>query len=267
MDYIVSGGLGFIGKNLAIKLKDDNKEFVVLDKLTGCDVCEDIVAYPDCTTFVHLAAFTNVRESIKWPVSAITGNTQGTVKCLQYAKRLGSHFIFASSMGAPHSLSPYTASKLAGEAFCTAYRESYGMDATILRLSNVYGPHSEHKDSVIAKFIMLCLDRKDIEIYGNGLQTRDFIHVDDVVRTIMRCSKAKMIYVASGKPTSVLDLAEMIRALSAELTEFKPEIVWRDVIKGEIDKVKLKTNIIPRVDLETGLRSTFKWYMRHYADK
>ena len=262
----MSGGLGFIGTNLAIELKNRNKVFTILDKLNGCDVCEVVITYPDCTTFVHLAAFTNVRDSIKWPISAVTENSVGIVKCLHYAKRLGSHFIFTSSMGAPSSLSPYTASKLAGEAFCTAYRESYGLDTTVLRLSNVYGPFSKHKESVVAKFIKLCLDSKPIEIFGNGMQTRDFVHVDDVVRTIIRCSKAKMLNVSSGKATTILDLAEMIRSLSAELTGFTPEIVWRNAIKGEIGEVKPKTNIRPKISLEEGLRSTFKWYMEHYAD-
>jgi len=264
MDFIVSGGLGFIGTNLAIELKNKNKLFTILDKLNGYDVCEGVITFPSCATFVHLAAFTNVRDSIKWPISAITENTQGTVKCLHYAKRLDSHFIYASSMGAPSSLSPYTSSKLAGEAFCTAYRESYGLTTTILRLSNVYGPHSKHKSSVIAKFIKKCLKHKPIEIFGDGLQTRDFVHVDDVVRTIMHCSKAKMLNVSSGEATSILDLAEMIRSLSTELIDFTPEIVWRNAIKGEIGKVKPKTSIRPKISLEEGLERTFKWYLDNY---
>ena len=267
MDYIVSGGLGFIGTNLIIELKKHERDFLPLDRLSGFDVIYDPIFEAWCNTFVHLAAFTNVRKSIKDPIAAITENTQGTLSCLQYAKKAGAHFIFTSSMGAPKASSPYTASKLACEAFCNAYRESYGIDTTTLRLSNVYGPYSKHKESVVAKFIKCCLDRKNIEIFGDGLQTRDFIHVDDVVRTIIKCSKAKMLNVSSGKSTSILKLAEMIRFLSAELTGFIPEIVWKEAIKGEIDTVEPKTNIHARIDLESGLESTFKWYMEHYYDK
>ena len=267
MDYIVSGGLGFIGKNLVIKLRELKKDFQVLDRLNDFDVIKDPIFHAWCNTFVHLAAFTNVRESIEHPVKAIMENTEGTLACLHYARESGAHFIFASSMGAAKSLSPYSASKLAGEAFCVAYRASYVTPTTILRLSNVYGPHSKHKESVVAKFIKNCLDRQDIEIFGEGLQTRDFIHVDDVVRTILHCSKAKMINVSTGKATSILKLAEMIRYLSTELTGYIPEIVWKDAINGEIASVEPKTNIHTRIDLETGLRSTFKWFMEHYHDK
>jgi len=267
MDYIISGGLGFIGKNLVIKLRELKKEFQVLDRLNDFDVIKDPIFHAWCNTFVHLAAFTNVRESIEHPVKSIMENTEGTLSCLHYARESGAHFIFASSMGAAKSLSPYSASKLAGEAFCVAYRASYDTPTTILRLANVYGPHSKHKESVVAKFIKNCLDRENIKIYGDGLQTRDFIHVDDVVRTILHCSKAKLINVGSGKATSILKLAEMIRSLSAELTGYIPEIVWKDANNGEISTVKPKTNIRAKVDLETGLRSTFKWFMEHYHDK
>jgi len=267
MDYIITGGLGFIGTNLSIKLASINAKFAVLDRLNGFDICEDPISFKECKTLVHLAAFTNVRGSIEWPVTAIRENIKGIVNCLQYAKDTKPHLIFTSSMGAPSSLSPYTASKLACEAICTAYRESYGIEITVLRLANVYGPHSKHKTSVVARFIKSCLEKRDLEIFGNGLQTRDFIHVDDVVRTILGCTKAKVINVGSGIATSVLELAEIIRALSTELTDFTPEIIWKDANRGEIKKVEPRTSILARVNLKTGLELTFKWYVEHYHDK
>jgi len=99
-------------------------------------------------------------------------------------------------MGASELQSPYSASKLACEEFCTTYRQTFGVKVNVLRLSNVYGPHSIHKTSVIAKFIKQCINRKDLEIFGDGMQTRDFVHVDDVIDTIINCKKFNPLNVA-----------------------------------------------------------------------
>lgn len=264
MDYLISGGLGFIGKNLAIKLSKGLEKFEVLDKLTDCDLCKVYIKTLPCKTFVHLASLTNVRESLANPEEVILQNCQTTLKCLDCAKRCKSHFIFTSSMGAPQALSPYSASKLACEAFCTAYRESYGLNITILRLSNVYGPHSIHKNSVIPKFIKNCLDKRDLKIYGDGSQTRDFIYIDDVVDAIINCNNSKLLNISSGIPVSILYLSKLIKDLSTELTSFTPKIRHVLPIKGEIDKVEINTNIKPKVPLKTGLRETFKWFMEYY---
>lgn len=263
MDYIISGGLGFIGKNLSIKLSKSNRKFKILDKLCGQDVCLRLPGMEKTKKFVHLAAFTNVRLSIKNPKMAINENVAGIINCIEFAKKCGAHFIYTSSQGAPAALSPYSASKLAGESICNAFRESYGLDATTLRLSNVYGPHSKHKGSVIPAFIKRCLDRRDIKIYGNGMQTRDFIHVDDVVNTIINCSKQKLINVASGTSISILELAEIIRDLSDKIIGFRPNIEWEAPIKGEITKVDTSTDISQTVLLEEGLKSTFEWFKDH----
>lgn len=263
MNYLISGGLGFIGKNLAIKLSKTS-QIEVLDKLTGCDLCKVDILAPTCSTFIHLASLTNVRESILNPTDFIIQNCQSTLNCLNFAKTHNSHFIFTSSMGAPDAMSPYSASKLACEAICTAYRESYGVKVTVLRLSNVYGPHSRHKNSVIPKFIKLCLDKQPLIIFGNGSQTRDFIYVDDVVETIINCGEVKTLNVSSGVPTSILYLAKFIKDLSTELISFTPKIKLALPVRGEIDRVEIKTDIKVKTSLKTGLRSTFKWFMEHY---
>lgn len=170
-------------------------------------------------------------------------------------------------MGAPELLSPYSASKLACEAFCTTYRQSYDVRVNILRLSNVYGPHSVHKDSIIAKFIKQCIDKKDLEIFGDGRQTRDFIHVDDVIDTILNCKKSNPLNIASGEATSILELAEIIRHYSIKYLSYEPKISHSPAIKGEIKKVKLSTDIRPTIPIHKGIESTFKWFVENYNVK
>lgn len=252
---------------MSIRLTDLNKEFLILDKLTGCDLCKGEIKVPECKTFVHLASLTNVRKSFSKSRNFIIQNCLSTLKCLDYARSCNAHFIFTSSMGALASLSPYAASKLACEACCTAYRESFNMNITVLRLSNVYGPHSLHKTSVIAKFIKNCLNKEPLTVYGDGLQTRDFIHVSDVIDLIINCPDNKLLKVGSGTSTSILRLTKMVKDISNRLTSFIPEIHFQRAIKGEIDKASKSTDIESKVNLEEGLEKTFNWYMEHYENK
>lgn len=264
MNYNISGGYGFIGKNLVTEFSKINSDNIyILDKHYGVDLTKDR-EMPSCETFIHLAAATNVRESTLNPKEHIEQNVKMTLNCLNHAKQHDSNFIFTSSMGAPLSLSPYSASKLACEAFCRAYEGSFGLNFKILRLSNVYGPHSIHKTSVVAKFIKACLDKKPLTIIGDGQQTRDFVHVDDVVNAIINPPKWKITNIASGKAITILKLADMIRHLSINLTSFAPEIVFQDSIDGEILNAETLSDIKPTINFKDGLKMTFKWFMENY---
>lgn len=266
MNYLITGGLGFIGKNLIFKInKDQSKSTTtILDKASGDDLTLNSMAMPPSKTLIHLAAATNVRESIKLPKTHIEQNIKMTLNCLNHARLCDSNFIFASSMGAPLSMSPYSASKLACESFCKAYHESYELNVKVLRLSNVYGPHSIHKTSVIAKFIKQTLDKKPLTIIGDGLQTRDFVHVDDVVNTLINPLPNEITHVGSGWTTTILSVAKMIRQLSKELTSFTPELVFYPAVPGEITDVDAITDIIPTVNIMQGVVRTFKWFMENY---
>lgn len=266
MDYTISGGLGFIGKNLVNEIlsRDKGVKLRNLDKHLGSDISLENIVFPDCKTFIHLAAHTNVRSSLRYPEGHINQNISITLKCLESTRLSPAKFIFVSSMGAPHSLSPYSASKYACESICKAYKNSYGMDIKILRISNVYGKHSVHKTSVIAKFIKQCLFKKDIEIIGDGLQTRDFVHVDDVVNTIINPSDLDIINVASGQPMTILSLANKIKNISQELLSYSPKITYLPIVSGEINNVDTLTDIKTIVNFEEGLRETFKWFIERY---
>lgn len=266
MDYLITGGLGFIGKNLIFKINKDQRDsrVTVLDKLSGDDLTLNNIAMPPTKNLIHLAAATNVRESINFPKTHIEQNISMTLNCLNHAKSCNSTFVFISSMGAPLSMSPYSASKLACESFCKVYHESYGLGVKILRLSNVYGPHSIHKTSIIARFIRQSLGKNPLTIIGDGLQTRDFIHVDDVVNTIISPAPYELTHVGSGKSVTILSIAKMIQHLSAELTSFTPELTFYPAVSGEITNVDTYTDIRPTVDLKEGLKTTFKWFMENY---
>lgn len=269
VDYLVTGGLGFIGTNLVnyLTLKDRTVRVIDLsDKpsnlLTSADVS---VTIPNiqCDTLVHLASETNVRDSIVNPRNTIERNISGILNCLEMA-RLNDvrRFIFTSSLSAPLSSSPYLASKMSCESICYAYRRSYSLSTFILRLSNVYGPHSTHKQSVVARFIKNCLNKEPLTVTGDGSQQRDFIHVDDVVSAIYN----KVIgNISTGILTGIGTLANMISEISLKLINYKPRITYVPKIRGEVDKQRfIDSDIIAPIPLEKGLTDTFKWFMKNY---
>lgn len=184
---------------------------------------------------VHLAANTGVGPSVEDPRADMETNVAGTLNMLEAARQRNvRRFVFASS-GAPvgeceppiheelpcHPVSPYGASKLAGEGYCSAYYRSFGIETVALRFGNVYGPGSDHKSSVVAKFIRQALAGEPLEIYGDGNQTRDFIYIDDLVRAIWLAATTdgiggEVFQIATNSETTVNELAEQLVSVLAE---------------------------------------------------
>lgn len=174
---------------------------------------------------VHLAANTGVAPSVEDPRGDCVTNVLGTFNLLEAARhdRIR-RFVFASSGApvgevdppiheelAPRPVSPYGASKLAGEGYCSAYFRTFGIETVALRFGNVYGPRSSHKDSVVAKFIRQALAGEPLEIYGDGAQTRDFIYIDDLVRAVRLAATAdevggEIFQIATNGETTVMEL-------------------------------------------------------------
>jgi len=237
------------------------------------------------SAIVHLAAHTRVVESLENPQESFDVNVMGTFNALEAARKSGAEkFVFASSNAAVgeqalpineemacQPLSPYGAGKLYGEAICSAYFRSYGLNTVSLRFANVYGPYSEHKTSVVAKFIRCVKDGLSLEIYGDGKQTRDFIHVQDICQPIYLslnfpiCNSSnsapwgEVFQIATGKDTRIIDLSRMINNLLgrqeediAFATQRKGEIVHNS---SDISKAKRTLNYEPRVELCNGLKS------------
>lgn len=170
---------------------------LIVGDIRDADLCMRAARGTD--GIIHLAANTGVAPSLRDPRLDLETNVMGTFNLLDAARGTDvKRFVFASSGApvgectppvheelAPRPISPYGAGKLCGEAYCSAYFGSFGLDTVALRFGNVYGPRSSHKGSVVAKFIRHILAGEDLPIYGDGRQTRDFIYVDDLVNAIL----------------------------------------------------------------------------------
>ncbi|MDL2216523.1 NAD-dependent epimerase/dehydratase family protein [Desulfovibrio sp. OttesenSCG-928-M14] len=239
---------------------------------------------------LHLAANTGVPKSVQEPVADFEANCRGTFNCLEAARAAGvRRFIFASS-GAPtgmcmppvtettvaRPLSPYGAGKLAGEGYCSAYFQSYGLETVVLRFSNVYGPLSDQKRSVVAKFIRQALQGETWKIYGDGSQTRDFIYIDDLVSAIYAAAIAKdvggeVFQIATGVKTSLNELTNMLRQMLEGQGGSAPAIEHAAPLQGEIinnyaDPAKAHAYLDWRhsVSLQAGLERTIRWFIQSH---
>jgi UDP-glucose 4-epimerase len=267
----------------------DRIELVVRDILDADAVRASTRA---CQVVVHLAASTGVAASVRDPRRDCLVNVVGTLNCLEAARHEGAgRFVFASSGApvgaveppvheekAPRPVSPYGASKLAGEGYCSAYARSFGLDTVALRFGNVYGPHSDRKSSVVAAFIKRALADEPLEIYGDGGQTRDFIHVDDLVRAIGKAASVpgiggEIFHIATAQETTVAELAEaLIRVLArhgfsgVQLRNAPPRT--GDVRRSFADTSKAAERLGWRaeVSLEEGLAGVVQWFVGRSAE-
>jgi UDP-glucose 4-epimerase len=237
------------------------------------------------TTVVHLAASTGVAPSVDDPRFDMTANVLGTFNMLEASRDKGvKKFVFASSgapLGevdppiheekAPKPVSPYGASKLAGEGYCSAYFRTFGLKTVSLRFGNVYGPMSIHKESVVAKFFKQALTGETLEIYGDGTQTRDFIFIDDLIQAIMLSVKTdvggEVFQIATNKETTVNEIADTIKKIVEEEKGNKVNVVHDEARLGDVkrnfsDISKARTVLVyePRFDLMSGLKQTLKYF-------
>lgn len=236
---------------------------------------------------VHLAANTGVQPSITNPVADMEVNVIGTVNYLEAArKQCVEKFIFASS-GAPigdaeppiheklacRPISPYGASKLAGEAYCSSYHGSFGVDTIALRFSNVYGPLSGKKGSVAAKFIKLALEGAPWIINGSGHQTRDFIYSEDLARAIVAAAKldrgGELFQIATQKELTINEFAKELATVIETVTERGPRISYGKALTGDVARnyadITHAREVLgwsPEVDLISGLTRTVEWFVR-----
>ena len=202
---------------------------------------------------VHLAANTGVPKSVEDPFLDQETNVKGTLNVLDACRHAGvERFVFASS-GAPvgeqtppihenmtpHPASPYGASKLAGEAYCSAYSQCFGVETVALRFGNVYGPGSGHKTSVVAKFLKNILSGEALEIYGDGTQTRDFIYLNDLLDAVLRAATqpgigGEIFQIATAQETQVSELVDQMLATVTAAGLPVPEITYSERRKGDV---------------------------------
>jgi len=244
----------------------------------------------DC--IVHLAASTGVIPSIQDPLRDCRTNVLGTVNFLEAARlEKVPIFIFASS-GAPlgeqepplheekvpRPLSPYGASKLAGEGYCSAYHGSFGLQTLALRFGNVYGPRSEHKNSVVAKFIKQAIQGETLTVYGDGKQTRDFIFIDDLVEAIVKASAVEVggeiIQIATNKEHTVGEILGYIKEIFQEEYKITVSSTQAPARQGEvqrnfsdISKARRLLDWKPSSDIKENLSKTVKWFWENRKDQ
>jgi len=236
---------------------------------------------------VHLAANTGVQASIQNPRLDMESNVVGVFNLLEACRRQNVRRFILSSSGAvvgdaepptheekvARPVSPYGASKLAGEAYCIAYSRSFGVPAVALRFGNVYGPLSKRKNSVVAKYIKDAMNGLPLEIYGDGKQTRDFIFIEDLVDAILLAARSsaagEVFQIATHKETTVLEIAMELKCLFKKETGVDVDVVHGDALSGEvrrncadISKARKVLGFEPRYDLATGLQKTLDYFLR-----
>lgn len=296
----MTGGAGFIGSHIVDRLLNEGYRVVVFDDLSTGTLANidahvndgsvnfvkadirDFGAISHCArdvdTVVHFAAIVSVQFSIENPSITKEVNVEGTRLLLESCVRSGvKRFIFISSSsvyGMPRYLpidenhptspiSPYAFSKLESESLCQKFSNQSALETVILRLFNVYGPRQipNEYSGVITRF-MDCADRgQPLVIYGDGLQTRDFVHVTDVataVHTLVEDDCAGEIFnIGCGKSVSINNLAKTVMRLSYRNHEIKYEPAREgDILHSvaDISKAKAAFAFAPNMDLEDGLK-------------
>ncbi len=242
---LVTGGSGFIGSRLVDALLTAGSEVVVVDKdphpdpavrsVVG-DLCDPDVRRAavtgDLDGIVHLAAVTSVLRSVEDPAGVYRLNVDATAGLLELARESGvPRVVFASTNAVTgdvgstpitedlplRPLTPYGATKAAVEMLLSAYSGVYGMRTCALRFANVYGPGMKHKDSFVPRLMRAAASGTGVQIYGDGEQLRDYVHVDDVVQGVLlawRTGHIGPLVIGSGLSTSVNDLIEAAREVT-----------------------------------------------------
>ncbi len=286
--------------NLSVGRREDLKEaiaFAVSDLETTSPNIEliegDIIDYDTCLrccngidVIVHLAASTGIAPSVENPRFDMETNIVGTLNMLEASRHNNvKKFIFASSGAvigkvdppihedlSPKPVSPYGASKLSGEAYCSAYFNTFEIKTISLRFGNVYGPLSKHKDSVIAKFFKLALSGIPLEIYGDGNQTRDFIYIDDLINAILLSAKSdvggEILQIATYMETTVNEIATKIKKIVERELSIQVQVVYSNPRIGDIrrnysdiSKAKTLLGFEPKFSLDEGLEKTFEYFV------
>ncbi len=252
----------------------------ILDEQLALEVTKDV------DVIVHLAANTGVAPSVEDPRKDCVTNVIGTLNYLEGARHNGvKRFVFASS-GAPvgectppiheelpaHPVSPYGASKLAGEGYCSAYYRTFGIETVALRFGNVYGPGSGHKSSVVAKFIKQALAGETLEIYGDGKQTRDFIYIEDLVRAIRLAATrehvgGEIFQIATNKETTVQEMLGVLLQVMRDAGIPEPKVIHGEKRQGDVmrnfsdtSKARERLGWINYVNLQEGLVTTVQYF-------
>jgi len=301
---LITGGAGFIASQIADALIEQGREVVIVDDLSHGSITNinpkakfykvdirdqnlnEIFAKERPQIVNHHAARTSVTHSLSKPTDDAEVNILGALNLLQNCVKWGiKKIIYASSGGAIYGepvylpcdeshpiapLSPYGVSKYTVELYINSYLNNFGLNHTILRYANVYGPRqiSTGEAAVVAKFAHQMLMGNDISINGNGEQARDFVYVGDIVRAnimAMEQTKNEVYNLGTGKTISVNQIFSLLKSMIG----YNREPRYLPAIKGEIfntslnaAKAKKELEWVAETNFNDGLKTTVDFYKK-----
>ncbi|TWT95309.1 UDP-glucose 4-epimerase [Botrimarina colliarenosi] len=304
--YLVTGGAGFIGSHIASALVERGDRVRVLDDLSAgfeknlaplggqvelirgsvTDVDAVRRAVEGCEVVFHEAAIASVPASLRTPLESHAACMTGTVAVLTAAREAGvRRVVMAASAAAygdqlsaakretdpPKPLSPYAASKLASELYCQAFTAAFGLETVALRYFNVFGPRQDpasEYSAVIPIFVTKLLAGERPVIYGDGMQSRDFVYVEDVVQANLLAADApaasgRVINVATGRHTTLLDLIAAINAALGASVEPIFDPPREGDIRESLADITLARTLLgyePKVAFADGLKRSIDYY-------
>jgi len=306
MKVLITGGAGFVGTNLSLDLLKNGYDVKIIDDLsTGLTgnipvevefINQSITelnqvkeAIKDCEVVVHLGARGSVPRSIKNPIATHEVNSTGTLNVLEAARQNSSHYIFSSSSSVYGSnkilpknedmvlrpMTPYAASKLSGEALSLAYAKSYDLPVSVFRFFNIFGPwqRPDHEyAAVLPKWINKCLQNEEIEIFGDGEQTRDFTYVETVVKIISSCISNRVLHpdpvnLAYGNNISLNQVITILKKSFPHIKVKYSKTRNGDVMHSKNDP-KLINSLYSEITIknfEDSLKETILWYRSNKA--
>ena len=304
--YVITGGAGFIGSHIAERLLRDGHTVRIVDNFAtgkrenlavlppGCELFEVSItskaaldeAFAGADYVLHQAALPSVPRSIDDPLTTHEYNVTGTLNVLLAARDAGvKRVAYAASSSAygdiegeykdetmaPRPLSPYGVSKLAGEYYAQAFTAVYGLETVALRYFNVFGPRQDETSqyaAVIPRFLAAMLRGESPIIYGDGLQSRDFTYVDNVVHGNLLALRApqaagQMMNLATGGRISLLDLVDRLNVILGTHIQPVHEHARTGDIKHSRASVPRAGELLgfePVVEFDEGLARTAAWF-------
>jgi nucleoside-diphosphate-sugar epimerase len=308
--YLVTGGAGFIGSNIAEALVKRGDRVRVLDNFVSgrrenldaigaCELVEgDLRNEADVQKAVagvdgvfHEAALRSVPRSVDDPTSSNEVNITGTLNLLMACRAAKvRRVVYASSSSCygddpalpkvetlpTNPISPYAVSKLAAEHYCRTFARLYGLETVSLRYFNVFGPRQNPESiysAVIPRFLEQALKREPLEVHGDGLQSRDFTYIDNVVQGNIRAMESpgvsgEVFNVACNKRQTLLDIAEQIGKFLGRTLERKHVASRAGDVKhtlADISKAQSKLGYEPTIDFAEGMRRTCDYFVRRFG--
>ncbi len=297
MNIVVTGGAGFIGQALVRRLRGLNHRVMVADRIAthdssipcwtgdlGFHDAPNQAIPPGTEVVIHLAAATSVLGSIAHPATVYRDNVAVTQVLLERCRAIGvKQFIFCSTNAVAGTvdtmpiseetplkpLTPYGATKAAGEMLVAGYASAYDLMGTILRLTNVYGPGMHRKDTIVARLMRAALINAPITIYGTGQQVRDYVYIEDVVNAFVLALEKPWngpLVVGSGTVVSVNDL----HRLTSQVCDTAIPVMHGAAPRGEmpavrVDMTRARTmGFMPETSLIEGLSTVWDDFRRSY---